>query len=314
MLSAHRLVVLRAVAEHGSFSAAALELGYTQSAVSQHVAALEREARVTLIERGLRPVAPTPAGRQLLEDAQPGLEHLERAERRLRELADLRGGCVRVGAFPSAHAALVPPAFAAFRRAHPGVAVVLEELEPSAAAPALRSGAVDLAVVYTVGGRPPELGPPIALRVMGADPLAVALPPGHRLRRRRSVALAELAGDAWVAPRPPNDFRTLFERLCAEAGFAPRIAAETGDPRVGAALTRAGIGAMLTPALGLGQGDGPAVVGVRDIPAARTVAVASVAGRHHPAVAAFSDALLAAAQGVLLRDDEDPAAAGSSMR
>src|SRR5919199_1674952 len=141
MLNAKRLEVLRAVAAHGSFSTAATELDYTQSAVSQHIAMLERETGVTLIERAARPVTPTDAGAQLLEDATPALEHLLRAEHRLRDLAELRAGHVRLGAFPSAHAALVPPALAALKRAHPQVDVALEEAEPSATLSMLRSGA-----------------------------------------------------------------------------------------------------------------------------------------------------------------------------
>src|ERR1700757_4385996 len=112
MLDARRLAVLPAGATHGSFSAAAIALDYTQSAVSQQIAALERETAMTLIDRAVRPVTLTDAGAQLLEDATPALEHLRRAERRLRELAELRTGRVRLGAFPTAHAALVPPALA----------------------------------------------------------------------------------------------------------------------------------------------------------------------------------------------------------
>jgi DNA-binding transcriptional LysR family regulator len=116
MLSARRLEILQAVATHGSFSAAATALDYTQSAVSQHVATLERETGITLIERTARPVRLTDAGAQLLQDATPGLEHLRRAERRLRELTTLRTGRVRLGAFPTANAVLVPPALADLRR------------------------------------------------------------------------------------------------------------------------------------------------------------------------------------------------------
>jgi DNA-binding transcriptional LysR family regulator len=297
MLSARRLAILQAVAAHGSFSAAADALDYTQSAVSQHVATLERETGATLIERTARPVKLTDAGAQLLEDATPALEHLRRAERRLRDLTELRAGRVRLGAFPTANARLVPPALAAFREAHPDVKVELVEAEPSAMVSALRAGAVDLAVVYTVADREHPFRRPIALRQLVDDALVAVLPPQHRLARRRAIRLSELADQEWVAPKPPNDFRVLFDELCADAGFEPRIAIETSDPGVGLTLARAGIGAVLMPALALDTRD-PTIsrLPVHGIPPARTICAATVSGRRHPALGALEDALATAAR------------------
>lgn len=296
MLSAHRLEILQAVAAHGSFSAAAEALDYTQSAVSQHIAALERETGVTLIERAVRPVALTDAGAQLLEDAVPGLEHLRRAERRLRELTELSAGRVRFGAFPSANAVLVPPALAAFRAAHPSVRTELAEAEPSAMLSALRAGALDLAIVYTVPGREHPFQPPVALTPLMEDPLVAVLPAGHRLARRRAIRLPELADQEWIAAKPPNDFRTLFDALCAEAGFHPRIAVEISDPSVGATLADAGVGAILLPALALYSNPAIRPVPVTGIPSARTISIATIRGRRHPALAALSVAMTTAAR------------------
>jgi DNA-binding transcriptional LysR family regulator len=296
MLNARRLEVLQAVATHGSFSAAASALDYTQSAVSQHVAALERDTGVTLIERAARPVTLTDAGAQLLEDATPALEHLRRAEHRLRELADLRAGRVRLGAFPTAQAVLVPPALAAFRKAHPSVEVVLEEAEPSAMLSPLRAGALDLAVVYTIPGREHPFHPPVTLRPLANDPLVAVVPAHHRLAKRRAIRLAELADTPWVAAKRPNDFRTLFDELCHTAGFEPRIAAETADPTVGIALANAGIGALLIPALALHTNPQAIALPVHGIPSARTLCIATIAGRRHPAISAVSDALATTAR------------------
>jgi DNA-binding transcriptional LysR family regulator len=296
MLSSRRLEILQAVATHGSFSVAASALDYTQSAVSQHIAALERETGVTLIERAVRPVGLTDAGAQLLEDATPGLEHLRRAERRLRELTALRTGRVRLGAFPSANAALVPPALAAFRAAHPEVKTELIEAEPTAMLSALRDGTLDLAIVYTVAGREHPFHPPIALRPLIDDPLVAVLPPTHPLARRRAIRLNELADQEWVAAKPPNDFRVLFDQLCAEAGFQPRIAVETSDPGVGLTLGQAGIGALLIPALALHANPTITAIRVHDIPAARTISIATISGRRHPAVTTLTDALATAAR------------------
>lgn len=296
MLSARRLEILQAVAAHGSFSAAADALAYTQSAVSQNIAALERETGVTLIERTARPVKLTDAGAQLLEDATPGLEHLRRAERRLRELTELRAGRVRLGAFPSANATLVPPALAAFHAAHPNVKTELAEAEPSAMLSALRAGALDIAIVYTIPGRDHPFHPPIALRPVIDDPLVAVLPGRHRLARRRAIQMQELASDEWIAAKSPNDFRALFDELCAEAGFSPRIAIETSDPGVGLALAHAGIGTLLIPALALLANPAVKPVSVTGIPVARTICIATVSGRRHPALTTLSNAIAAAAR------------------
>jgi DNA-binding transcriptional LysR family regulator len=299
MLSAKRLEILHAVATEGSFSAAADALDFTQSAVSQHVATLERETGITLVERAARPVRLTDAGAQLLEDALPGLEHLRRAERRLRELKDLRGGRVRLGAFPTAHGVLVPPALAAFRRSYPTVDVVLEEAEPTAMLSGLRAGALDLAIVYTIPGREHPFRPPVALRPIADDPLVVVLPPKHRLTARRALKLHQLADEDWIAAKPPNDFRVLFHDLCHAAGFEPRIAVEVSDPSVGVSLATAGIGVVLIPMLGLHASPNVTSRRVVGIPAARTLCIATISGRRHPAVTALADELAAQARALM---------------
>src|SRR5881398_812089 len=121
MLDVKRLRVLREVAQHGSFSAAGEALGYTQSAVSQQIAALEREAGSTLVERNARGVRLTGAGQALVEHADAILARLSDAEAELEAIAGLRGGRLRLAAFPSAGASIMPPAIARFRAQHPGV-------------------------------------------------------------------------------------------------------------------------------------------------------------------------------------------------
>lgn len=295
MLNAKRLEILAAIAEHKSFSAAAEALDYTQSAVSQHIATLERETGFAFIERTARPLKLTDAGEQLLEDATPGLDHLRRAERRLRDLAELRTGRIRIGAFPTATAVIVPPALAAFRIEHPDIMTELQEAEPSAMLSRLRDGTLDVAIVYTIAGREHPFRPPIALRPLIDDPLVAVLPPGHRLARARAVRLQDLAAEQWIAAKPPNDFRTLFDQLCAEAGFTPQIAVETSDPSIGITLTKAGIGAILIPAFALHADPTITPLPVHGIPPARTICIATISGRRHPAINTLSDTIAKAA-------------------
>src|SRR4051794_41769227 len=119
MLDVRRMRVLREVAARGSFSAAADALAYTQSAVSQQIAALEREAGTRLVERNARGVRLTDAGRALVEHADAILARLADAEAELEAIAGLRGGRLRLVAVPSAGAPIMPQAVARFPDRHP---------------------------------------------------------------------------------------------------------------------------------------------------------------------------------------------------
>src|SRR5919198_3299956 len=154
MLDVRRMRVLREVAARGSFSAAAESLDYTQSAVSQQIAALEREAGTMLVERSARGVRLTDAGRALVEHADVILARLSDAEAELEAIAGLRGGRVRLAAFPSAGASIMPEAIAPHREGPPAVELTLEPAEPVPAIAKLRAGEVDVALDITVAFRP----------------------------------------------------------------------------------------------------------------------------------------------------------------
>src|SRR3954453_16058337 len=146
MLDVRRLRVLRAVAQHGSFSAAAESLSYTQSAVSQQIAALEREAGTLLVQRNPRGVRLTDAGAALLRHTEVILSRLADAEAELEAIAGLRSGRLRLAAFPSAGATLVPLAIAHFRERHPDIELTVKQLEPEDSLPLLKMGELDIAL------------------------------------------------------------------------------------------------------------------------------------------------------------------------
>ncbi len=154
MLDVRRMRVLREVAQRGSFSAAADALAYTQSAVSQQIAALEREAGTRLVERNARGVRLTDAGRALVVHADAILARLADAEAELEAIAGLRGGRLRLAAFPSAGATIMPEAIARFRARHPAVELTLEPADPEPALVKLRSGDADLVLDITGAFRP----------------------------------------------------------------------------------------------------------------------------------------------------------------
>ena len=297
-----RLRAFHAVAERRSFSEAALALGYAQSVVSHHVAALEQEFGLTLVDRATRPVGLTEAGGRLREHAEAVLGRVAAAEEELRALAGLLTGTVRVGAFLTACTSFVGPALGRFEAAHPGVKIELEQLEPEPALRRLRAGELDIAVIWELAGEPVD--DRFARTFLGEDPYRIVLPPGHRLARRRDVRMADLAGERFNGPTAEGSasYRAMLERLCGEAGFTPDIAYLVQDITVGRAFVAAGVCVALMPELAI-QEPRPDVV-VKPVPgldAARSVYATWLRGRRVPAIPAMARALADAAAARLER-------------
>jgi DNA-binding transcriptional LysR family regulator len=222
LLDLRRLEVLREVAAHGSFSAAAFALRYTPSAVSQQMALLEQEAGVPLLERHSRGVRLTPAGDTLLRHAEAAVGHMRAAREELDALAGLRRGRLATAAFGSAWSDLVPRAVATFQRAHPEVELVLSEADPRESLAALRAGGLDLALVFEPNAADPSHRVAVRVEPLAEDPLVVVLPAGHRLARRPAVALADLAAERWALATDACAEQTIG--ACAAAGFTPEAA------------------------------------------------------------------------------------------
>src|SRR5215203_4705621 len=148
MLDVRRMRVLREVAHRGSFSAAAESLSFTQSAVSQQVAALEHEAGAVLVERSARGVRLTDAGEAVVRHAEGILAKLAEAEAELEAIAGLRGGRLRMSAFESAAGTIMPPAVARFAERYPAVELSLSLAEPIDSVPKLKSGELEIALSF----------------------------------------------------------------------------------------------------------------------------------------------------------------------
>src|SRR3954453_4926032 len=251
MLDVRRMKVLREVATRGSFSAAAEALNFTQSAVSQHVAALERESGATLVHRNSRGVTLTDAGRALVAHADAILARIECAEEELADIAGLRGGRLRLACFQSAGATLVPRAVAAFHERHPSVELSMVEAEPDEACARLKGGEIDLALVYDVAAIPGMLEPEFELTHLLDDPYDAILPAGHALAERHRLRLADLSGEPWIASTDAAGCRRITERSCEDAGFKPRVAFEVDETLAAQALVAAGGGVTLLPRLAL---------------------------------------------------------------
>jgi DNA-binding transcriptional LysR family regulator len=294
MLDVRRMRVLREVAARGSFSAAADALSFTQSAISQQVAALEREVGTVLVERNARGVRLTDAGEALVRHTDAILARLAEAEAELEAIAGLRGGRLRMAAFESGGATIMPHAIASFRSQHPGVELSLSLDEPEDSVVKLKSGELDLALVFDAGlSRARDDG--IERVPLLEDPLYLVLPPDHPLADRRQIRLADLASDAWIQGVPTCECNRLLARACENSGFEPRVAFESDDYTAVQGFVAAGVGVALIPQLGLTTIRDDIVVRSlgRETPVRRVSAATLAGGYRSPATQAMLDILVA---------------------
>jgi DNA-binding transcriptional LysR family regulator len=248
MLDVRRLNIFREVVSHGSFSAAADALDYSQSAVSQAIQTLEGEAGVALIERSRGGVRPTAAGAALAGHVRGILGQLEAAEDEIAAIVAGRGGHLRAASFPTAGATLMPQAIAAFRASHPGVEVSLAEGEPEEIAPRLRAGEFDLALLFEFEDVGERIGTGLRRFELFDDPLHLALPATHPLARRKAAPrLEDLAEESWVQTSAASPCARHVVRSCNAAGFEPRVSFESDDYQTVQGLVAAGVGVGLIP-------------------------------------------------------------------
>ncbi|MEU2200358.1 LysR family transcriptional regulator [Isoptericola sp. NPDC019482] len=298
-----RLRVLAAVARTGSVTAAARELHYAQPSVSHHLARLEAEAGIALLQRAGRGVRLTEAGRLLAARAEEILGRVEGARRELDALAGLRAGRARLAAFPSALATLVPAAVAGLRAAHPGLGVGLVEAEPPEAVAALQAGDVDVALVFQHTDAP-HARP--AMDLSRFEVTEVHSEPITLVRRAADAgvdgaagveagdgppSLADLRDAAWIAGC--ERCRADLVARCATAGYAPRIAFETDDYVAVQALVASGAGVSLLPSLALRAHRNPDIV-AQPLPGATRQVLALTVGAPTPAAHALVQRLVEA--------------------
>lgn len=248
MLDVRRLQTLRAVVTSGTVTAAAAHLGYTPSAVSQQVAALEKQAGTALLERVGRGVRPTAAGLLLTEHAALISAAVAQAETALADLRAGRTGLLSVRYFATAGSTLVAPALARLRDAHPGIRIDLGLIDPEDPFREVAQGRADLAVVVQARDR---LTGGIRLVHLLDDPYAAVLPTAHPLAGKQVLNLNELAGEQWVGSEPPGPCLDPVLDACAAAGFSPDFVIQSEDYATAQGFVAAGLGVGLMPGLGL---------------------------------------------------------------
>jgi DNA-binding transcriptional LysR family regulator len=295
MLDLRRLRLLKEFAERGTITATAAALGYTPSAVSQQLAALEREAGTALLDRTARSAELTDAGLRLAEHAESILAAVEEAEADLSVQAREPSGRVSVAAFPSAAAAFAP-ALARSLRVHPGLTLLLRQIPRVEGLRQVSSAEVDVALVDDWSGGLADTEPSL-LRFypLVRDPLVLVVPRGHRLADpAEPVDLRQLRETSrWMAAPAGEPSRQAVDRLLARAGGAPPVPWEFEGLGTILSLVARGIGIAAVPRLALAAGEARVVV--RELPegspAREVYAVARAASVRRPSVAVILTAL-----------------------
>src|SRR6516165_6395907 len=252
MIDVRKLRLLLELSRRGTITAVADALAYTPSAVSQQLAALEREAGVPLLERAGRRVALTAAGAVLVGYAESALAVLEEASAALAAVRTSLTGPLRIGAFPTAARTILPPALVTLGRDHPGLELMVTELDPVAV------------------------------------PVYLATPAGQRGTAETSIQ--DWRDAPWIAGSPDTLCHTMVIRACQACGFTPRIRHHADDFATVLALVAAGQGVSLIPRLGVTAT--PPGITLTPLAARRRTSIACRKGtRHHPAVSAFATAI-----------------------
>lgn len=290
-----RVLIFRTVVRNGTIGGGARELGWTQPAVSQHLAALEKEVGTPLLLRSSSGVTPTEAGSRLFVHAETMAAALHAAEEELAEITSLRRGRVRFATFPSAAAVLLPPALARVSETAPGVDVTFDELEPPDAIASVLAGDLDLALVFRYSCTDIVSEGALEWQPLIEDRVLAVLPRTHPRAEDPGLTLADLREEPWIAGC--ERCRANLLSNAQRAGFTPHVRHSTDDATVVQRLIQHGAGVALLPEIALEAYPSWQVV-VRALPdlADRTIGLVSRPGALAvPAVAALRAALTAEA-------------------
>jgi DNA-binding transcriptional LysR family regulator len=244
-----RLSALRELALRKTMAAVAEALHLSPSAVSQQISILEQEVGIDLVERRGRGVELTIAGRMLVERANRIFTELESARADIAELKKVVAGDIRVAAFPSVAAALIPGTIRALRVAHPQLMVLFEEMEPEEGMNALRSWQTDVALIDDLNVPPGLLDPTIELSPLIEDVFNVMMCPNHRLAQQSEVTWADLKGEYWAVDTASVTYTRMLTDACQNSGYVPNIIARCKGLEVTSAMILEGCAISIFPGL-----------------------------------------------------------------
>lgn len=286
MLNPVHLQTLHVVVTTGSFASAARELGYTASAVSQQMEALERAAGLTLFERGARGVQVTAPARLLAERARRVLAGLEELDADARAIAAGRTGRLKVGCFPTAGARMLPAALSCLRATHPAVEVSLRIAEPAETVALVESGELDVAFSYEYAAMRRTWPGTVVRQELVVEDLVLLSPPGSVVADTDAIA-TDFADADWITSGSGTAGEATTYRICGELGFVPTVGLRTDFYDLITEFVAADLGVAIVPALGIVSRGRVNVLAVQSKWARRTVSLIS---RRSP-----SDALVPAA-------------------
>ncbi|WP_328767001.1 LysR family transcriptional regulator [Streptomyces sp. NBC_00286] len=299
MIDMRRLRILRAVADHGTVTAAAAALYLTPSAVSQQLAALESETGQRLLERNGRGIRLTATGEILLDHANTILAQLERAEAELAAYTSGAAGEVTVASFATGIALVLAPAIAQLADTAPGIRIRVRDAEGDESLPMVLDGEADVAVAVEYRGAPREDDQRLARVPLYSEAFDAVLPVGHRLAGAGKVRVADLADEPWIGPYPGNPCHDVVMLACEYAGFQPRLQHSSDDFRAVVALAGAGAGVALVPRSALRGTEltGVVIRPLDDVAVTRRVfATVRRGAEEHPLIRPVLEALRAAAE------------------
>ncbi len=244
MLDTHRIRVFRSVMASGSIQAAADNLGYTASAISQQISSLQKETGLTLFEREGRGLSPTAAAQTLFASTNELMGELSRLDSVVADLREGRSGRLTIGYFASAGAEWMPSLARRLTAELPDLTLELVLTE----VPEFVGTALDIDIAVD---RPEAHDAPGSRRVpLAADPYVAILPTDHPLADAPEVGLAQLAGDTWIRNDLPNTaVARILAAACEAAGFQPRYAVQAQDHYTAIAFVQAGVGVTVLPQL-----------------------------------------------------------------
>ncbi|WP_329789827.1 LysR family transcriptional regulator [Lentzea sp. DG1S-22] len=272
MLNPVHLRTLVEVVKTGSFAEAARRLGYTSSAVSQQISAFERAVGVTLFEREAHSIRPASAALLIADRGGELLAALDGFEHEVKAMVQGLRGRLRIGTFPTASSRIVPKALARLQADLPDAEIRLDEAEPDDVLPLVLTGELDLALVYAYDLVPRTWPEELTVSPVLDESLLVMVPADHPAAKN-NVKLEDLKDERWIASRDGTSGATCLTRLCAAAGFAPRIAFRSNDYEVVQSLVAASVGVALIPALGYRTLPGTHAMPLRHKPLRRHVHV-----------------------------------------
>jgi DNA-binding transcriptional LysR family regulator len=291
MMDVRRLRLLLELTRRGTITAVADAFAYTPSAVSQQLAVLEREAGVPLLERTGRTVTLTPAGTVLARYAESVVAVLEEASAALAATRESLSGPLRIGAFPTAARTVLPAALVELGRDHPGLELMVTELDPVAVPDALRGRALDVALTSAYDYVPAEPDPALDTEPLLEETVYLATADPGR------TSVGDWRDAPWIAGGPDTQCHTMLVRTCQASGFTPRIRHYADDFATVLALVAAGQGVSLGPQLGAASAQ--AAVTLTPVTSRRRTSIAYRKGtRDHPVVSAFAAAIHRSAAGM----------------